>query len=208
MAGRLHKSSRDPLERAEALFRRNRGILRTQEAVRLGIHPRTLQDLHRSGVVERLSRGLYRLAVLPPLAEPDLVTVALRAPRGVICLVSALAFHELTTQIPHEVCLAIARGAEPPRIDHPPVRIFWFSGRAFTAGVETHAVDGVPVRVYSAAKTVADCFKYRNKLGIDTATEALRLYLRKRRRSLDELMQHARVCRVERVMRPYLEAQL
>lgn len=208
MAHRRHTSSRDPLERAEAFFRRHRGILRTQEAVRFGIHPRTLRALHHAGVVEKLSRGLYRLAVLPPLAEPDLVTVALRVPRGVICLVSALAFHELTTQIPHEVSLAIARGAEPPRIEHPPVRIFWFSGRAFTAGVETHSVDGVPVRVYSAAKTVADCFKYRNKLGIDTAVEALRLYLRKKRRSLDELMQHARLCRVERVMRPYLEAQL
>jgi predicted transcriptional regulator of viral defense system len=208
MAGFRHSKARDPLARAEAHFRRHGGILRTQEAVRLGIHPRSLKALHQAGVVERLSRGLYRLATLPPLGEPDLVTVALRVPRGVICLVSALAFHELTTQIPHEVSLAIARGAEPPRIEHPPVRIFWFSGRAFTAGVETHSVDGVPVRVYGAAKTVADCFKYRNKLGIETAVEALRLYLRKRQKSLDEILRHARVCRVERVMRPYLEAQL
>ena len=125
-----------------------------------------------------------------------------------MCLLSALRFHELTTQIPHEVHLALERGSEPPRLDFPPLRLFWFSGPAFSEGIDSHKIDGIEVRVYSPEKTVADCFKYRNKLGVDVAVEALRLYRRCKRARLDELMRLARVCRVERVMRPYLEAML
>ncbi len=136
------------------------------------------------------------------------MTVALKVPAGVICLISALAYHELTTQIPHEVYLALPRGAEPPRLEHPPLRLFWFTGKAFTEGVETHEVDGVPVRIYGAEKTLADCFKYRNKIGLDTAIEALKRYVRGRHTQIDTLMSYARICRVEKVMRPYLEALL
>src|SRR5207244_566498 len=132
----------------------------------------------------------------------------LKVPRGVICLLSALSFHELTTQIPHEVHVAIARDAEPPRLDHPPVRSFRFSGRAFSEGVETHEVDGVSVRFYSREKTLVDCFKYRNKLGLDTVLEALKLYKDQGRTNVEALMRFAEVCRVSRVMRPYLEALL
>ena len=158
------------------------------------------------GIVERLSRGLYRLADLPPLSSPDLVTVAAKIPAGVVCLISALAYHEITTQIPHEVHVALPRGAEPPRLQHPPVRVFWFTGRSFTEGIETHKVDGIRLRIYSPEKTLADCFKYRNKLGLDTILEALRLYRNRKRPNVDDLMKFARVCRVEKVMRPYLEA--
>ena len=196
------------IDAAKRLFRRHGGVLRTSEALRLGIHPRTLYAMRDQGLLERLSRGLYRLADLPPLGNPDLVAVALKVPGGVICLISALAYHELTTQIPHEVYLALPRGAEPPRLEHPPVRVFWFTGKAFTEGVETHEVDGVPVRIYGAEKTLADCFKYRNKIGLDTAVEALRCYVRGRRAHIDTLMSYARICRVEKVMRPYLEALL
>jgi predicted transcriptional regulator of viral defense system len=161
-----------------------------------------------AGTIERLSRGVYRLAGMPPLGNPDLVAVALRVPEGVLCLLSALAVHELTTQIPHEVHVALKRGAEPPRLEHPPVRVFWFTGAAFTSGIERHVLDGIDVRVYGAAKTVADCFKYRNKIGLDVALEALKLYLRKKRVRPDDLMRSARVCRVEAVMRPYVEALL
>ncbi|MFC1628395.1 hypothetical protein ACFL3H_04715, partial [Gemmatimonadota bacterium] len=119
-----------------------------------------------------------------------------------------LTIHDITTQIPHEVYVALNRGAEPPRLDHPPVRVFWFTGEAFTAGLETHELDRINVRVYGAAKTVADCFKYRNKLGLDVAIEALKLYLREKRGRPDELIRFARVCRVERVIRPYIEALL
>lgn len=178
------------------------------EAVRLGVHPRTLYAMRDAGVLEQLGRGLYRLANLPPLGNPDLVAVGLRVPEGVLCLISALAVHEITTQIPHEVHLALKRGAEPPRLDHPPVRVFWFSGKAFTEGIETHELDGIEIRVYGAAKTVADCFKYRNKLGLDVALEALGLYLREKHGPPDDLVHFARVCRVEKVMRPYIEALL
>ena len=196
------------MEAAADRFRERGGILRAAEVIRLGVHPRTLYAMRDAGTIERLSRGVYRLASMPPLGSPDLVAVALRVPEGVLCLLSALAVHDLTTQIPHEVHVALKRGAEPPRLEHPPVRVFWFTGAAFTSEIERHVLDGVRVRVYGAAKTVADCFKYRNKLGLDVALEALKLYLRKKRGHSDDLMRSARVCRVETVMRPYVEALL
>ena len=195
-------------EREKRAFNRSGGLLRTGAALRAGIHPRTLYDMRDQGVVERLSRGLYRLASLPALSNPDLVTVALKVPTGVICLISALAYHEITTQVPHEVHLALPRGAEPPRLRHPPLRVFWFTGRSFTEGIQNHKVDGISLRVYGPEKTLADCFKYRNKLGLDTVLEALTLYRSRKRPNVGELMKFARVCRVEKVMRPYLEALL
>jgi predicted transcriptional regulator of viral defense system len=183
-------------------------MLRTKDALREGIHPRTLYTLRNDGSLERLSRGLYRLSNAVPLGNPDLVSVALRVPEGVICLISALAFHELTTQIPHEVYLAIARGAEPPRIDYPPVRTFWFSGASFSEGIETHRLDSVRVRIYCREKTIADCFRYRNKIGLDTCLEALRFYKQQRRTDVDALLRYARLRGVTRVLTPYLEAIL
>jgi predicted transcriptional regulator of viral defense system len=200
--------NQDRFEKARKIFRRHGGTLRMSEALQAGIHRRLLYSMLEVGLIERFSRGLYRLADLPPLANPDLVSVALKASSGVICLVSALAYHEITTQIPHEVYLALGRGAEPPRLDHPPIRVFWFSNKAFTEGVEKYDVDGVPVRIYRPEKTIADCFKYRNKIGLDTAIEALKLCWERKRPKVDDLMQFARVCRVEKVMRPYLEALL
>ena len=134
--------------------------------------------------------------------------VALKAPGGVVCLISAPAFHEITTQIPHVVHLAMQRGAEPPRLTHPPIRIYWFKGKAFSEGIEIHKVDGFQVRIYNAEKSVADYFKYRNKIGLDVAIEALRLCWQRKRTTVDKLMHFARICRVEKVMRPYLEAIL
>jgi predicted transcriptional regulator of viral defense system len=181
-------------------------VLRTKDALQLGVHPETLYRMRDRGELECLSRGLYRLSELPPLGNPDLVTVAMKIPGGVICLISALAFHELTTQVPHEVYLALPRGAEPPRVDHPPIRIFWFTKRAFEFGLECHKLDGIRVGIYSPEKTLADCFKYRNKIGMDTAREALKLFLEKRKKNLHTLLEAAEVCRVSKVMRPYLEA--
>jgi predicted transcriptional regulator of viral defense system len=208
MSGKPKSKRPNAFAEAATAFHEHGGVLRTMEAIRLGVHPRTLYAMRDAGVLEQIGRGLYRLAELPPLGNPDLVAVALRVPDGVLCLLSALAVHEITTQIPHEVYVALKRGAEPPRLEHPPVRVFWFTGEAFTAGVETHELDGVNVRVYAAAKTVADCFKHRNRLGLDVALEALRLYLRDKRGSPDELVRFARVCRVEKVLRPYVEALL
>jgi predicted transcriptional regulator of viral defense system len=197
-----------PADAAKALFRGHGGVLRTRDALRLGVHPRTLYGLRDAGTLEQVARGLFRLADLPPLGSPDLVAVALKVPKGVVCLISALALHDLTTQVPHEVYVALPRGAEPPRLAYPPLRVFWFSESAFTAGVEEREIDGVPVRVYGAEKAIADCFKYRNKVGVAVAVEALNRYRRRKGFSVDRLMEAARACRVERVMRPYVEAIL
>jgi predicted transcriptional regulator of viral defense system len=197
-----------PIERAKSVFRQKGGLLRMSQALQAGIHRDTLRAMVEQGDLEKLSRGLYRLADAEPLSHPDLAVVAEKAPEGVICLVSALAFHELTTQIPHEVYLAIARNAEPPRIDYPPVRSFRFSGAAFTEGIETHELGPVTLRVYSRAKTLADCFKFRNKIGLDTCLEALRSYRQQRGFNSDALLQYAAVCRVTNIMRPYIEAVL
>jgi predicted transcriptional regulator of viral defense system len=193
---------------AEGVFRDHGGIMRTSEAIRAGIHPRTLYAMRDAKVLERLGRGLYRLADMPALGNPDLVAVALKAPGGVICLISALAYHELTTQIPHEVHLAIPRRMEPPRIKHPPTRLFTFSKHAFAEGVETQKIDDVPVPIYCPEKTLADCFKYRNKIGLDVALEVLKLYRERQSLKVDDIMRFARVCRVEKIIRPYLEATL
>jgi predicted transcriptional regulator of viral defense system len=155
-----------------------------------------------------VSRGVYRLADSEPLGHPDLVTVAARVPGGVICLISALAFHEITTQIPHEVHVALQRGAEEPRLDHPPIKTYRLTGQAFTTGVEIYELDGVSVRVYGPEKTLADCFKFRNKVGLDTAIEAVRFYRERKSIKVDDLMRYAAICRVGKIIRPYLEAIL
>ena len=202
----MKTQDRDNFKKAKTLFLKQGGILKTKEAIRVGIHPRTLYEMLNAGVLERLNRGLYRLADLPPLGNPDLVSVSLKVPHGVICLISALHYHDITTQIPHEIYLALERGTEPPRLDHPPIRIFWFTGRAFAEGVEMHKIDGIPTHIYSPEKTVVDCFKYRNKIGLDVAIEALRECWRNRRCTMDQLWYYAKICRVTNVMRPYLEA--
>jgi predicted transcriptional regulator of viral defense system len=176
------------------------------EALRLGINRKTLYSMRDAGALETITRGLYRLTSLDPLAHPDLVTVARRIPQGVLCLISALSFHELTTQVPHTVDVALERGTRKPRLDHPPTRFFWFSGPAFHEGIETHKLDGVPVRIFDPEKTLADCFRYRNQLGTDVVLEALRLWRERRRKKLDALQKYARMRHVERAMRPYLQA--
>jgi len=198
----------DKFEKAAEIFRKHGGMLRTAVVLRSGIHPRTLYAMRDSGLLERVSRSVYRLADSPPLGNPDLVTVATRIPSGVICLISALSFHELTNQIPHEVHVALASGSEQPRLEHPPIRTYRFGGQSFTEGVETHEIDRVNVRIYSPEKTLADCFKFRNRIGLDTAVEALRTYRQRGRIRVDGLMRYASICRMKKVVRPYLEAIL
>lgn len=195
-------------KKAKRIIQAHKGIIRTTQALKAGIHPRTLYALRDRGELEQVSRGVFRLIELSPISNPDLVTVALRIPKAVVCLVSALAFHELTTQIPHEVSVALEKGAQSPRIDYPPVTVHRFSKNAFAAGIETHEIDGVTVRVYSPEKTLADCFKFRNKLGMEVVLEALKLYRSQRQFKSEELLKYACVCRVEKVMTPYLEATL
>lgn len=198
--------NKEKTQRARAIFQEHGGMLRTRDAIRLGIHPRTLYAMRDAGEVQQVRRGYFRLADLPELGNPDLVAAALAVPKGVICLISALSYHGIGTEIPRVVDVAVHKDTKRPRVNYPPIRIFWFTGDALTAGVQTHELDGVPVRIYSPAKTVADCFKFRNRIGLDVALEALREVRRSRLATVDDLFQMAKVCRVANVMRPYLEA--
>ena len=195
-------------EKPEQIFRRHGGQLRMSEAIGHGITRYMLYTLRDRGVIEMVSRGIYRLAELPPIGNPDLVTVSLRFPKAVVCLVSALAYQGITSQIPHEVSVAVPRNSRTPSLGFPPVRAHRFSKEAYGTGIETHRVDGVPIRVYSCEKTLADCFKFRNRIGMDVVLEALKLHRERNGLDLGALLDCARVCRVERVMGPYLEAAL
>ena len=190
------------------IFSQNQGTLSSAQAVREGIQPRTLYQMRDTGLLVRESRGLYRLAESLPWSDPDLVLVARRIPKGVICLISALHFHDLTSQIPHQIDVALPQSSEKPRLEYPPTRFVWMGLKSFAAGVELHELDGVHVRVFGVAKTIADCFKFRNKIGLDTVLEAIRFYKQSRRTNVDALMHYANVCRVAKVIRPYLEAML
>ena len=195
-------------DKAIEIIRQHGSAFRTAEAIKAGVHPQTLYSLLRAGIIEKLSRGVYKLAGNEHVSQPDLVIVATRIPQAVICLVSALAFHEMTSQIPHKVSFAIAKGAETPRIDFPPISVHRFSGEALTSGVQKHEVDGVPIRIYGPEKTLADCFKFRNQIGMDIVLEALKLYKARKRFNPPELLKFARICRVEKIMRPYLETMI
>ena len=185
---------------------REAGLVRPRDLESAGVPGGSLAQLAQRGLLDRLGRGLYALPGAAPSEHRSLAEVSKRTPRGVVCLLSALRFHGLTTQAPAEVWLAIGPKDRAPRPEGVRLRIVRVSGEARDAGVETHVVEGVPVRVYGAAKTMADCFKFRNKIGTDIAVEALRDCLEQRRCTADELFEYARVCRVSRVMRPYMEA--
>ena len=187
-------------------FARSQGLIRSCDLAQQGIPRVSLTRAVRQGQLERIGRGIYGLPGRNISAHGSLAEVACRVPKGVVCLLSALRFHGLTTQAPFEVWLAIENKSVAPKLDYPPLRIVRFSGTAFTDGVEEHVVDGVTIRVTSVAKTVADCFKYRNKIGIDVALEALREAWHEKRMSSDEIWHYAKICRVANVMRPYLES--
>jgi len=187
---------------------RHAGVLRPRDLKASGIARTYLRQLCDQGLLVRAGRGLYFPADAEVTEHHTLAEACKRVPRGVVCLASALRFHNLTTQNPWDVWLMIESGSRVPQVDYPPLRVFRASGEAFQAGVEEHTLEGVPVRVYSLPKTVADCFRYRNKIGLDVALEALRECLRSERfrHTRDEIHHYARINRVENVMRPYLEA--
>ena len=191
-----------------ALFRAHGGQLRLSEALALGMNRYQFYRLRDQGVIEPVSRGLYRLTELPPVSNPDLLAVATRFPKAVLCLVSALAWHDMTTQIPRRIDLAVARNARLPKLDYPPVRGHRFSGERFTSGVEIHSLDGATLHVYNPEKTLADCFAFRNTLGMDVVLEAIRLYPKRHRPNYNHVLEYARICRVAKSIRPYLEASL
>ena len=187
---------------------RSSGVLSTAEVRSQGIHHEYLRLMCAKGELVRVGRGLYSLPDAEVTAHHGLAQAAKAVPKGVVCLLSALRFLEIGTQAPHEVWIALDRRAARPRAKHPKTRIVRFSGQALTEGVEEHTIEGVQVRIYDPAKTVVDCFKYRNKIGLDVALEALREVLRGRKCSIDELWKYAKICRVTKTMRPYMEATI
>lgn len=187
-------------------FARQGGILRPRDLQAKGLPKDYLWRLHKQEKLEKVGRGMYAMPGAVMNEHQTVVQAALRVPHGVVCLLSALRFHDLTTQSPFEIWMAIDVKARAPKEEIIPLRIVRFSGKALTAGVETHSIEGLTVRVYNPAKTVADCFKYRNKIGLDVALEALRDCWRKKKATSDDLWHYAKVCRVAHVMRPYLES--
>ena len=185
---------------------RRLGVIRPRDLDALGIPRKYIHLLHHEGILNRVGRGLYVLHGANPSEHRTMAAACKRIPRGVVCLLTALQFHHLTTQSPHEIWLAIGHKSRRPNEPMLPIRIVRFSGQALTSGIEHHTVEGVPVNVFCPAKTVVDCFKYRNKIGLDIAIEALRDCHRSRKCTIDELWDYATICRVANIMKPYIES--
>ena len=193
-------------EQAVLQLARKHPLLRARDLARAGLPTIVLTRLVSAGKLERVGRGIYSLPNQAISENRSLAEVAIRVPRGVICLVSALRVHDIGTQAPHEIWLAIPHRMLSPRLDRPALRVIRMSGLSLTEGIERLKVEGVKVPVFNAAKTIADCFKFRNKIGLDVALEALREGWNQRRVTMDELWHYASINRVANVMRPYLES--
>ena len=196
------------IKKTVLLLKRKGVLVRLSEVLELGVHRDTLRAMRDQGLVEQVSRGLYRLTSGEPLEQPDLVTVTKRVPGAVVCLISALALHELTTQIPHAVDIALKQGRRRPRIVHPPIDVYWWSAAALAQGIEKQKFGGVEVLVTNPERSIADAFRYRNQLGLDLAIEALRTWKEGRGARPEKLLAAARSVRVENVIRPFLQALL
>lgn len=194
------------LETALQAFRDQGGTVRTRDLIALGVHTDALYALREGGQIIELDRGLYRLTEMDEAEHPDLAVVAARAPSAAVCLISALSYHEITTQIPSSVHVAVPRGRYHGIKLSVPVTVYRFDPKTFEEGLETHRVGGMPLKIYNPARTVADCFKFRNKLGLDVALEALRLARQRQRVQNRELLHYARLLRVEKPMSPYLQS--
>lgn len=195
----------DKFERYKEIFRANNGILRASRAIKLGIPKQIIYDMVRSGEITKESLGLYRLAETENLGNPDLVQASLLIPKGVLFLISALYFHELTTQIPHYVYIALPRAIKKARINYPPIKFFYRSDQQYLAGIQEYTIDGVTIRIYDKEKTIADCFMYRKQIGGEIALEALKDYMRQPSPNIHLLIEYARIDRVEKLIRPYIE---
>lgn len=185
---------------------REKGMIRAEDVEAVGISRNYLYRMHMEGLLVKRAVGLYVLPEAPVTENSSLAEVAKRLPHAVVCLISALSYHEITTQIPHEIWLTIPRGSWRPDLEYPPLNLSYVSGPAYSFGIQEHVLNGVAVKIYSPAKTVADCFKFRNKVGLDVAIEALREAWRSRKVTMDELVEAAEIDRVSKIMRPYLEA--
>ena len=201
-----HVKEKKPTEDALLEFIKRKGIIRVRDLREHGFHPETLRRLHRDGRLIRRSRGMYTHPDTAPTEHQTLIEVFKRVPHGVACLLTALRFHDIGTQNPREVWIALERGTRKPKMEYPRLRVVRFSGPAMTEGIEHHKLGGVSVRVYNVAKTVADCFRFRNKIGLDIAIEALSDSLRRGRCSVDDIWRYAKIRRVTNTIQPYLTA--
>ena len=192
----------------KTIFETHEGILRAAKAIRLGVPEHVIYEMLKQGELVRDGRGIYRLAESEMPSDPDLVQVSLRVPKAVICLISALYFYELTTQIPHSVYIALPQNSPRPRLKYPPLEVFWVTNYLHSVGVDVHVLDGVKVKIYNREKTVADCFKFRNRVGEDVALEALKDYIRQPKLDVHKLLEYAKIDRVEKLMIPYLKSLL
>ncbi len=191
------------------IFLKKRGGLASYaEIVEAGFNKTLLKAGLNSKRIHKIDRGLYRLSEGDSLSHPDLVAVSIRIPRGVVCLVSALSFHGATKEIPRHVDIAITRGSHANKIQYPPVKYYRFNSKIWETGIEEHRIEGHRIRVYSLARTVADCFKFRNKVGVDVAREALKIAVSEKKIKPTEIMQYAKICRVDRIIKPVVEAML
>jgi predicted transcriptional regulator of viral defense system len=189
-------------------FKKHGGIVRFSSIIKAGFHPDTLSALEKEGKIEKIARGLYRMTHYTLGSYPDLVIASLQAPRGVVCLMSALAFHEATNEIPRHVDIAIPAGTRANRIKYPPVKFYRFASKAWKIGIEKHEVENHQIKVYSLAKTIADCFKFRNRIGVDIARDALRVAITEKGIKPKEIMEYAKICRVDSIIKPVLEAMI
>ena len=196
------------IEKAIEIIKCHNGIIRTGEAIQAGISPKTFYAMRDQGILVQMSRGLYHLEDAPPPGNPDLLTVAMRLPKAVVCLISALDYYNLTEQIPHFVYIALPQDAEKPRFSTPPLQIFWPSKKVYLTGIQEVIIDNNPVKIYDPEKTITDCFKYRNKFGLDVAIDALKNYINQPndKKDFNALISYAKLNRVERIMMPYIEA--
>ncbi len=197
--------SEEKIEEALRVFKNHHGIMRTSEVLNAGIHERVLYHMYKEGYLEKLQRGVYQLSDQKPLGNPDLVIVASKIPNGVLCLLSALDFHDMTDQIPHQVHIALSRTSRNPVLDYPPLKVYRFSKKTLHNGVETHLVDGISVNIFSPAKTIADCFKFRNQIGIDVAIEALKKGINEEKATYKDILKYAEICKVQNIIKPYLQ---
>jgi len=198
--------SKPKIEEAVKLFQENDGVMRTSELLDAGIHRRTLYHMRDEGMVKAIQRGVYQLTESEPLSNPDLVIVAKKIPEARICLISALSIHEMTDEIPHKVHIALPRSSWQPELDYPPLKVYRFSETTINSGLQTRTIDGIEIKIFNPAKTIADCFKFRNQIGLDVAIEALKRGINEGKATYVNIFKYSEMCRVKNVIQPYIDA--
>lgn len=198
----------DKMQKIINYFKTHGGVVRFSSIQKAGFHSDILYRLEKEGKVEKVARGIYKLAQYDLGSHPDLVMASMQAPKGVVCLLSALAFHGATNEIPRQVDIAISPKSHANRIQYPPVKFYRFAPIAWQAGIEDHEIGGHRVRIYNLAKTIADCFKFRNRIGVNVAREALKVAVTEKHIKPRDIMEFAKICRVDKIIKPILETMI